>query len=186
MSLDKMKLLTVVDHEFEDLELWYPLIRLREEGISMLVAGNGKETTYVGKYGVPVEADLTFQEARKESFNGILVPGGWAPDKLRRDTDVLEMVQKADHEGDLIGQICHAGWVLASAGILKGKTMTSTPGIKDDVINAGATWKDEPAVIDGNLVSSRRPPDLPAYGQALLETIKRVSKSSGKMAGSFE
>lgn len=106
---------------------------------------------------------MTFAEVDPDEYDGILVPGGWAPDKLRRFPEVLEMVRKINDAGKPIGEICHAGWVLISAGILKGKTVTSTPGIKDDMTNAGAMWIDKPSVIDGNIISARRPPDLPEY-----------------------
>ena len=130
-----------------------------------------KKGEYTGKYGVHCVATKTFDEVDPREYDGILVPGGWAPDKLRRVPKVLEMVKSMNDEGKLIGEICHAGWVLISAGILNGRTVTSTPGIKDDMKNAGATWLDEAVVVDGNIISARRPPDIPEYNKALVEFL---------------
>ncbi|MCI3921494.1 type 1 glutamine amidotransferase [Paenibacillus sp. TRM 82003] len=165
------KVISLVDEEFEDLELWYPIYRLREEGAEVVLAGAKRGHSYTGKYGVPAVADATFGELRAEDFDGLLVPGGWAPDKLRRYPEVLELVKRMDELKRPIGQICHAGWVLVSAKILNGRKVTSTPGIRDDMENAGATWFDEPVVVDGHIVSSRRPPDLPPYGKAFCDAV---------------
>jgi protease I len=170
MRLLGKKVLCFVEAEFEDLELWYPVLRLREEGAEVHIAGPRKEV-YKGKYGVPVQADLSLDEVDPDAYDGILVPGGWAPDKLRRYPKVLETIRRAHEAGKPIGQICHAGWVLISAKILSGKRVTSTPGIRDDMENAGAIWVDEPVVVDGNIVSSRRPPDLPAYAKAFADVL---------------
>ena len=164
------KVLQLVSDDFEDLELWCPVMRLREEGVQVdLVA----ETSgvYHGKYGVPCEVTLSFEGVSAKDYDGILVPGGWAPDKLRRFPKVLQLVEEMNNDGKLIGQICHAGWVLASAKVLKGRRVTSTPGIKDDLINAGAIWLDEPCVVDNNIVSARRPPDIPEYTKALVKVL---------------
>lgn len=166
------KVIALVSNDFEDLELWYPTLRLREAGVQVDLAAE-KPGTYHGKYGVPCEVALSFKDLKAGDYDGILVPGGWAPDKLRRFPEVLDLVREINAEGGLIGEICHAGWVLISAGILKGKTVTSTPGIRDDMRNAGAKWVDEACVIDGNIVSARRPPDLPEYGKALIEVLEK-------------
>ncbi|MDF2720463.1 MAG: glutamine amidotransferase [Paenibacillus sp.] len=171
MRLQGKQVICLVDEEFEDLELWYPIYRAREEGATVKLAGPSKGATYHGKYGVPAVADIAFADMKDESCDALLVPGGWAPDKLRRYSEVLELVRKLDGAGKPIGQICHAGWVLISAKILQGRTVTSTPGIRDDMENAGAVWLDEPVVIDRNLISSRRPPDLPAYAKAFCDVV---------------
>ncbi|MBU9714827.1 type 1 glutamine amidotransferase domain-containing protein [Evansella tamaricis] len=176
MLLEGKKIVTVVDEEFEDLELLYPHYRLQEEGVISHIAGKEGDKIYVGKYGVPVKTEYSFEQINVEEYDGILIPGGWAPDKLRRYDEVLSMVQYMDEQKRLIGQICHAGWVLISAGILQGKKVTSTPGIKDDMENAGAIWHNEEVIIDGHLVSSRRPPDLPAYGKSLASVLGILSK----------
>lgn len=171
MILKDKKILALIHHDFEDLEFWYPVLRLREEGAIVVVAGEEGNTKYSGKYGVPAISDISFQEVNPLTFDGILVPGGWAPDKLRRFKEVLTIVQVMDNNKKIIGQICHAGWVLISAKILKGKKVTSTPGIKDDMENAGAIWIDEPVVVDGHLVSSQRPPDLPDYMREFIKAL---------------
>lgn len=176
MRLNEKRVVCFVDEEFEDLELWYPVYRLREEGAEVVLAGGKRGTAYTGKYGVPAAADVAFSEVDPDSFDGLLVPGGWAPDKLRRVPEVLETVRRMDEAGKPIGQICHAGWVLISANILRGRHVTSTPGIRDDMVNAGAIWHDEPVVVDGHLVSSRRPPDLPAYAKAFCDALAGATK----------
>jgi protease I len=175
MRLTGRKVLSLVDEEFEDLELWYPVYRVREEGAEVHLAGAEKGKTYVGKYGVPATSDRSFDEVDAADYDALLVPGGWAPDKLRRYPQVLSLVQEMDRAGKPIGQICHAGWVLISAKILQGRRVTSTPGIRDDMENAGAVWFDEAVVTDGNLVSARRPPDLPPYAKAFCDTLAAKS-----------
>lgn len=161
----------LVDDEFEDLELWYPVYRAREEGATVVYAGPEKGRKHIGKYGVPAVADIGYDELDANAFDGLLVPGGWAPDKIRRDANVLKFVREMNAAGKPIGQICHAGWVLVSAKILSGRKVTSTPGIRDDMENAGAEWFDEPVVVDGNLISARRPPDLPEYAKAFCDAL---------------
>ena len=156
------RILAITDELFEDLELWYPIYRLREEGCQVDIAAKAKGL-YHGKYGVPCQVDLTFDEVDPDEYDGLLVPGGWAPDKLRRFPRVLEIVRKMNADNKVIGEICHAGWVLISAGILKGKQVTSTVGIRDDMTNAGATWHDVASIVDGNIVSAQTPATLPDY-----------------------
>jgi protease I len=173
MNLNGLKVVNLIHDDFEDLELWYPVLRLREAGVMVHLVGEQANTKYKGKYGVPATSDFGFSEINIAEYDGILVPGGWAPDKLRRFPEVIKLVQDAHHHKKIIGQICHAGWVLISAKILNGMKVTSTPGIKDDMENAGAIWLDEPVVIDGNIISSRRPSDLPQYMQAILEALSQ-------------
>ncbi|MDQ0205972.1 protease I [Alkalicoccobacillus murimartini] len=165
------KVLAVVDEEFEDLELWYPILRLQEEGATVDLAGEKENHTYIGKYGVPATAKYSYEQVEAADYDAILVPGGWAPDKLRRFPKLLDIVREMDKDQKPIGQICHAGWVLISAGILKGKKVTSTPGIRDDMENAGAEWFDEAVVVDGHIISSRRPPDLPPYAKQFADIL---------------
>ena len=166
-----MKVLQLVSDDFEDLELWCPVMRLREEGIQVDLVAE-KPGKHHGKYGVPCEVELSFDDVNPSDYDGVLVPGGWAPDKLRRFDKVKDIVAIMDEEHKLIGEICHAGWVLISAGILDGRTVTSTPGIRDDMENAGAVWVDEACVVDGNVISARRPPDIPEYCKALVAFLK--------------
>ncbi len=172
MRLKGKKILSFVHHDFEDLELWYPIHRLREEGASVHLAGEQAKVKYIGKYGVPAESDYSFDEVNPDEYDAVLVPGGWAPDKLRRFPKVLAFIQTMDKQQKPIGQICHAGWVLISADILKGVSVTSTPGIRDDMVNAGATWHDEPVIVDGHIISSRRPPDLPDYMREFIKVLE--------------
>ncbi|MGD6834020.1 type 1 glutamine amidotransferase domain-containing protein [Sutcliffiella halmapala] len=171
MKLHNKKIIQLVSDDFEDLELWYPVLRLREEGATVVIAGEKSNVTYIGKYGVPIESDVSFHDLDPNEYDAILVPGGWSPDKIRRYDDILSLIKVMNDQQKPIGQICHAGWVLISAKILQGKKVTSTPGIKDDMINAGATWVNEPVVVDGNLISSRRPPDLPDYMREFIKVL---------------
>ncbi|QXE00262.1 type 1 glutamine amidotransferase domain-containing protein [Terribacillus sp. DMT04] len=172
MELSGKKILSFVSDDFEDLELWYPVLRLREAGAEVHLASETAETVYKGKYGVPATSDISFEDADPQQYDALLVPGGWSPDKLRRYDSVLEITRHFHTHKKAIGQICHAGWVLISADILDGVNVTSTPGIKDDMTNAGAIWHDEPVVVDGHIVSSRRPPDLPDYLRELIKVIQ--------------
>jgi protease I len=166
------KILAFVDDIYEDLELWYPRLRLEEEGWGVTVAGPEAGRVYAGKHGYPCKADAAIAAARSEDFDALLVPGGFAPDKLRRDVNVLRLVREFDAARKPIAFICHAGWILISAGILRGRRATSTVGIRDDMVNAGAVWSDEPLVVDGHLISSRTPVDLPVFAQALVKALR--------------
>jgi protease I len=177
MELSGKKVLAFTDDDFEDLEMWYPVLRLREAGAKVVVAGLKKGHIYHGKYGVPITSDAAFDEVLSTDFDGLYVPGGWAPDKLRRFDDVLRLTREFHEAGKPIAQICHAGWVLISAKIVDGYTMTSTPGIRDDLENAGAAWVDEEVVVDRNIISGRRPPDLPAFSKAFVDVLAGVYRA---------
>ena len=163
-------LLTFVDDIYEDLELWYPKLRVEEAGYAMRVAAP-EIKTYIGKHGYPVASDLLLKDARSEDFSGLLVPGGFMPDKLRRDAKVLSLTREFFEEGKLVAFICHGGWIPISAKILKGKRVTGSLGIKDDLENAGGIWVNEPVVVDGNLISSRTPKDLAPFGKAMVDFL---------------
>lgn len=171
MELRGKRILAFTEEEFEDLEMWYPVLRLRESGAQVDIAALQAGKVYHGKYGVPITSDFGFDDVSSADYDGLYVPGGWAPDKLRRYPQVLRLTREFHEAGKPIAQICHAGWVLISAGIVKGYTMTSTPGIKDDLENAGATWIDEEVVIDRNIISGRRPPDLPTFSKAFVDAL---------------
>lgn len=157
--------------DYEDLELWYPLLRCREAGHRTTVAGAEKERVYRGKHGYPSRADAAIEGLRAGDFDGVVVPGGWLPDKLRRDPHVLALVRALAGEGRLVAAICHGGWVPVSAGVYRGVRVTGSPGIKDDLVNAGALYEDAPVVADRNFVSSRRPDDLPEFMRAVLAAL---------------
>lgn len=171
MELKGKRILAFTDDEFEDLEMWYPVLRLREAGAEVDIAGLEGGRTYTGKYGVPLVSDMSFVGLSSAAYDGLYVPGGWAPDKLRRYPDVLRLTREFHEAAKPIGHICHAGWVLVSAKICEGFTMTSTPGIKDDLENAGAIWVDEEVVVDRHIVSGRRPPDLPALMREFIRVL---------------
>lgn len=169
------RILAFVDDIYEDLELWYPKIRLEEEGWRVTVAGPAADTVYKGKHGYPCRSDATIGDARAADYDALLVPGGFMPDKLRRDPKVLQLVREFDAAKKPIAFICHAGWILISADILRGRRATSTVGIKDDMRNAGAIWSDEPLVVDGHLISSRTPADLAVFARAFVDALKAGS-----------
>lgn len=172
-TLSGRKILIFVGDDYEDLELWYPKLRLEEAGAKTVLAGQDARHTYRGKNGYPCESETAVSEVAAKDFDGLVVPGGWMPDKLRRDPKVLELTRDFNTAGKLIASICHGPWINISAGIVKGVKMTSTPGIKDDLTNAGATWIDAPVVVDRHHISSRRPPDLPAFGEKIVEFLCR-------------
>src|SRR5687767_12288379 len=183
MTMSLGTILCFVGPEYEDLEVWYPKLRLEEAGYEVPLVGMG-DASYKGKHGYPAPVDGHARDFKAAEVAGIIAPGGWAPDKLRRDRDVLAITRRAFEEGKLVATICHGPWILISAGILRGRTLTSTVGIRDDVVNAGATWVDRPVVVDGNIISSRVPKDLPEFGRALvdwLETSRRESPGSARV-----
>ncbi len=172
MTLTGKKVLFFAGPLYEDLELWYPKIRLEEEGASTTVAGLG-DKTYQGKRGYPVTVDVGVNEVDAARFDGLVIPGGFAPDQLRRFDKVLELTREIHQAGKPVAFICHAGWVPISAKILKGRRATSVRAIKDDMENAGVLWEDSPVVVDGNLISSRTPADLPQFCKALIAALLR-------------
>jgi len=155
---------------YEDLELWYPKIRLEEEGATCVVAGLG-EKTYLGKHGYPVSPDTTMDAVDAGSFDALVIPGGFAPDKLRRDPKVLAITRDIFAANKPVAFICHAGWVPISAGIVRGRRGTSVDAIKDDLVNAGMLWENSAVVVDGNMITSRTPADLPHFCRAIIAAL---------------
>ena len=157
---------------YEDLEFWVPLMRLQEEGAEVRVIATQSGQTYTSKSGgLTVESQVAAKEVTADHLAALLVPGGWAPDKLRRDPDILQLVRQMNAKGKILGFICHAGWVAASAGICSGKRATGSTGIKDDMENAGAKWVDEPAFREENLVWGRVVADIPDYCRVLIKAL---------------
>ena len=169
-SAMRNELLTFVDDLYEDLELWYPKLRLEEAGYQMALASQAPGT-FSGKHGYPAKSDCLIADVKSADFAGLLIPGGFMPDKLRRLPDVLRLTREFFEQGKLVAFICHGGWIPISAKILKGKRVTGSLGIKDDLENAGAIWVDSPVVVDGNLVSSRTPKDLAPFAKALVDFL---------------
>jgi len=159
-----------VEELYQEMEVWYPAYRLREAGYKTVFVGTGKPE-YKSKLGYPVKSEADVKEVKAKDFDGLIVPGGFAPDFMRRSPELLQLVADLDKAGKPIGSICHAAWVLVSAKILKGRTATCYFAIKDDLINAEAKYVDQEVVVDGNLVTSRRPDDLPAFMREYLKLL---------------
>jgi protease I len=172
MSLTGKHIAILAEDNYQELELWYPFLRLREAGAEVKVIGTGSAETYTSKHGYPVTVDAAADEVEAVDFDAVVVPGGYAPDLMRRYQVVLNLVQEAYQQGKVVAAICHAGWVLVSAGILKGRRVTCVSAIKDDVINAGATYLDQEVVQDGNIITSRVPKDLPAFCRTIIAALE--------------
>lgn len=167
------RILSFVGDIYEDLELWYPKLRLIEAGAEVVVAGPEAGAHYQGKNGYPCTSDAAIADMQADQFDGLLVPGGFMPDKLRRDNKVLDLVRQFDAAGKLIAAICHGGWIPISAGVYQGVRVTGSLGIKDDLVNAGAIWEDSAVVVDRHFVSSRKPDDLPEFCRGMLEVLTK-------------
>ncbi len=174
MQLKGKKMLILVEDSYEDLEGWYPKLRLLEEGAEVVVAGPEKRE-YHSKHGYPMQADCKVGDVNWRDFDGVIIPGGYAPDRLRRYPEVVRLVKEMGEAGKIVAPICHGAWVPISAGIVKGKKMTCFFAIKDDLQNAGALYEDKVVVVDGNMVSSRIPSDLPEFLKAIIKVLRGSS-----------
>ncbi len=174
MQLKGRKILMFVDDIYEDMELMYPKYRLIEAGAQVVVAGPKAGQIYKGKHGYPCKSDVAIADVKEEDFVALVIPGGFAPDQLRRDPKVKDLTKAFHDKGKLVAHICHAGWIPISAGVMRGIKCTSTPGIKDDLTNAGATWVDEAVVVYKNHITSRKPDDLPLFCQAIIDYLTRA------------
>jgi len=172
LSLKGKKVIVFAEDDYEDLELWYPLLRLREEGANVDVVGSGTKKIYQSKHGYQVTVDLDASKVEIDQYDAVIVPGGWAPDKLRRYPSVVKLVKAAHDKNKIIAAICHGGSLLISAKILEGKTATCYFAIKDDLIYAGANYVDKEVVRDGNIITSRKPDDLPAFCREIITALK--------------
>ena len=174
MDLRGKRIAILVERDFQDMEVMYPYYRLKEAGATVVTVGvETKE--YQGKHGYPIKVEKRAADVSARDLDAIIVPGGWAPDFLRRDPSVLALVRDALEQRKVVGAICHALWVLCSVkGALAGRRVTSFFAIKDDVVNAGAEWVDQEVVVDRNLITSRKPDDLPAFARALIESLATV------------
>jgi protease I len=171
MKLAHKKVAVLLEEGFEDLEFWVTVMRLREEGAHVTVVGLAANKTVTGKVGLPATSDAAVESVSASDFDALVVPGGWAPDKLRRYPAVTTLVKQIYAQGKIVGMICHAGLVGISAKIVAGHKATGSLGIKDDLVNAGAEWVDEAAFRDGNLVWGRVVPDIPAFCRELVAAI---------------
>jgi protease I len=177
--LENLRIHVLVGDEYEDLELWYPTLRLEEAGAHVTLAGRAQGRTYSGKHGYPCTSDANIADMEASDFHGIVIPGGWMPDQLRRDGKVLQLVCDFSEHGKLVAAICHGGWIPISAGVYRGVRVTGSPGIKDDLVNAGAIWEDTAVVVDRHFVSSRKPADLPQFMNAIVELLSAVPAEAG-------
>lgn len=171
MSLEGKRVAILAENLYEDPELWYAYYRLQEAGAEVVIVGP-EAKTYQSKHGYPARAEVAAAEVSAEEFDAIVIPGGFAPDQLRRYPAVLDLVRRLFEQGKVVAAICHAAWVPISAGIMRGKRATCVRAVKDDLINAGATYLDEPVVVDGNLITSRMPRDLPAFLPAIIQALE--------------
>lgn len=165
------KVALLVEEMYNEYEFWYPYYRFIEAGFQVDVVGTGRRETYPSKVGLPARETVPALNADASQYEAVIIPGGYAPDFMRRDPAMVKLVRDVFQRGGVVAAICHAGWMLASAGVLKGKKATCFFAIKDDVINAGAEYLDEEVVVDGNLVTSRTPDDLPAFCRAILQKL---------------
>jgi protease I len=172
MELQGKRVAILAENNYQELELWYPLLRLREAGAIVTVVGMPGVQEYQSKHGYPVKPDVAADAIAAKDFDAVIVPGGFAPDAMRRHKPMLDLVRGVNERGGIVAAICHAAWVPISAGIMKGKRATCVPAIKDDLINAGATYVDEEVVRDGNLITSRTPGDLPAFCRTIIAALK--------------
>jgi protease I len=172
MELEGKKIFILVETIYNDLEFWYPYYRCKEAGAEVVVVGPMGGLVYTGKAGLPVKADAGMADVAAAGCDALIIPGGYAPDHMRRHPEMVKLVTDCVESGKIVAAICHAGWMLASADVLQGRTVTSFFAIKDDMVHAGANFVDEEVVIDGNIITSRMPDDLPAFMRAIIGTLE--------------
>lgn len=178
MLLKGKSVAVLVEDVYEDLELWYPVYRLREEGADVKLVGPEARKIYSSKHGYPAKADVAAGEVSAAEFAAVIIPGGYAPDRMRRHPEMVALVAGAARQGKTVAAICHGGWMLCSANVLRGRRVTSFFAIRDDLVHAGAAWEDDQVVCDGNLITSRTPDDLPAFMRSVIEALVRSSAAT--------
>ena len=181
MELRNKTVAVLVEQQYQEMEVWYPYYRLLEAGADVFVVGTGTSTIYTSTHGYPVKVDAEADTVDASQFDLIVIPGGWAPDLMRRSAAMVGLVRDAHAGGRLIAAICHAGWMLCSANIVRGRRVTSARSIKDDLSNAGAIWVDDEVVRDGNLITARKSTDLPALMRTIVDALQesRVPAPNG-------
>ena len=177
MKLKGRTVAVLAEDLYEDQELWYPVYRLREEGAMVMIVGP-KIQTYTSKHGYPVTTELEASKARAANFDAVIIPGGWAPDRMRRDPEMVRLVAEANKRGKILAAICHGGWMLTTANVVKGKRVTGFSSLKTDLEHAGATYEDREVLVDGNIITSRTPADLPAFAKAIISALTGASVSA--------
>ena len=171
MELKGERVIILVEQMYNEFEFWYPYYRLKEAGAEVVVVGSGSAEEYTSKSGLPCRADTSADQISAADFDGIIIPGGYAPDHMRRYPSMVKLVKDLFQAGKVVAAICHAGWMLASSEIVKGRTVTSFFSIKDDLVHAGANWVDQEVVVDGKLITSRKPDDLPAFMKVVISAL---------------
>ena len=171
MSIKGKRVAILVEQLYQEMEVWYPYYRLIEEGATVSVIGSGTAREYLSKLGYPIKVDQDADQVKPGDFDAVVIPGGYAPDHMRRYPKMVELVKKVHEQGGIIAAICHAGWMLASADIVQGVKCTSFFAIKDDLIHAGAKWVDAEVVVDNRIITSRKPDDLPAFCRELIKAL---------------
>jgi protease I len=177
MNLTGKRIAILAENLYEDLELWYPALRFREAGAEVVIVGAGA-TTYTSKHGYPVQTDANADEVHASDFAAVIIPGGYAPDHMRRHAAMVNLVRQACEQGTIVAAICHGAWMLASADVLRNKWVTCFCSIKDDVIHAGGRYEDREVVRDGNLITSRQPEDLPAFCSTIIDALTEVASTA--------
>ncbi|MGH3118993.1 MAG: type 1 glutamine amidotransferase domain-containing protein [Gaiellales bacterium] len=174
MKLQGKRIAILAENMYQEMELWVPYYRFKEEGADVKVIGAGGAKSYASKHGYPVNVDVQAEQVKAVEFDAVIIPGGYAPDMMRRQPAMVGLVREATQQGKVVAAICHAGWMLVSAGILKGRKATSFSSIKDDLVAAGADWQDAEVVVDGTLITSRKPDDLPAFCRAIVAALSKA------------
>jgi protease I len=169
--MTEKSVLIFIEDAYEDMELMYPKYRMQEAGYRVVIAGPKAGNKYIGKHGYPCSSDAAIADMKESDFVGIVLVGGWAPDKLRRDAKVKSLIAEFHQSKKLVAAICHGGWMAISSGVYKGVKVTGSLGIKDDLVNAGAIFENSPVVVDRHFVSSRNPDDLPAFMKGVLQVL---------------
>ncbi|MET0233650.1 MAG: type 1 glutamine amidotransferase domain-containing protein [Kibdelosporangium sp.] len=177
MRIQDARVAVLLENQYQELELWYPVLRLREAGAAVTVVGPSTGEVFASKLGYPATADVAVGDVDAGDFDVVIVPGGFSPEYLRRNPPFVDLVRKADESGRTVAAICHAGWMLATAGIVSGRRVTSNASMRDDVINAGGDWVNEPVVVDGNLITSQLPNDLPLFLKAIIAHVESLPDS---------
>ena len=175
MSLQGKRVAILAENLYQEMELWVPYYRLKEEGAEVKVVGAGGAKSFASKHGYPVSVDVQAEAVSAVEFDAVVVPGGYAPDMMRRHEAMVRLVREAAQHGKVVAAICHAGWMLASAGVIKGRKVTSFFSIKDDMVNAGGQWVDQEVVVDGTLITSRKPDDLPAFCREIVKALTKTA-----------
>jgi len=175
MNLKGKRVAILAENLYQEMELWVPYYRMKEEGAEVRVVGAGGSRSYASKHGYPVTVDVQADAVSAVEFDAVIVPGGYAPDMMRRHEAMVKLVREAAQQGKVVAAICHAGWMLASADVIRGKKVTSFFSIKDDMVHAGGQWSDAEVVVDGNLITSRKPDDLPAFCRAIVGALSKTA-----------